>query len=71
MKNADDVCIKIEEMQQISKTREEERLTYDHYRVKVGEMEKDGGLARSASQADQEKYARNQTKFDTCKAKFD
>ena len=62
---------KIKEVQDTQKKREEERVYFDHYRNKLTKMEKPGGESTSSDPEKHEKYIRNQSKFQTTKAKFD
>lgn len=61
----------ITNLQEIVEQRENERVYYDHYRTKLTKMEKSGGESTSVDPEAQEKYARNQSKFDQTKSKFE
>ena len=71
IKVSSSVLEKIREVQETASKREDERVYYDHYRNKLNKMEKPGGEANSSDPEKHEKYIRNQSKFQTTKAKFD
>ena len=58
------VLDRIKELRELEKQREDDRVTFDHYRTKMDKMQKSGGEANSTKPSDQEKYARNISKFD-------
>ena len=70
-KVADNLLGHIKNLQALVEKRENERVYYDHYRNKLSEMEKKGKEGSSVSPEMQQKYARNQTKFDDTKSKFE
>ena len=71
LKVSQNVVGHIKNLQETVQKREEERVFYDHYRAKLTKMEKAGGESTSADPEAQQKYARNQSKFDQTKSKFE
>ena len=67
-KVANIVVDKIKDFLLTLEKRNEERVYFDHYRTKLNKMDKERG---SADIDEQEKYARNQSKFDSTKLKFE
>jgi hypothetical protein len=57
------VLEKIKTLNEKVKEREDVRVKYDHYRIKVSKMQKEG-RAESNDMSKQEKFSRNQCKFD-------
>jgi hypothetical protein len=55
-------------MKQTEKEREEARVLYDHYRLKMSKLEKTHMNSSDSKKLD--KYQRNVKKFDQAKAKF-
>jgi len=70
-RNTNTIIEKISKFLKLIETREEQRVQYDYYRNKLNEMERPGKEAHSRKAEDQEKYSRNQTKFDKAKETFD
>ena len=65
-KVSDHVLSKIKALNEHLAKREDHRVQYDHYRDKLRKMDKDG-LATATDDDKQERYARNQCKFDQAK----
>lgn len=71
VKVAENLIGHIKNLQELIQQRENERIYYDHYRVKLANMEKEGKGSSSTDPDLQSKYARNQSKFDQAKSKFE
>lgn len=65
------VLDKIKDLQEHQKQREDERVYYDHYRTKLEKMQRPGGEAHSQDMEEMQTYARNQSKFENQKQKFE
>ena len=62
-KVSDHVLGKIKTLNELLQKREDQRVQYDHYRDKIKKMDKDG-LSTATDDDKQERFARNQCKFD-------
>jgi hypothetical protein len=65
------VLEKIKDLLEHQKQREDERVYYDHYRTKLEKMQRPGGEAHSQDMEEMQTYARNQSKFENQKQKFE
>ena len=71
IKVANIVLDKIKDLSEHQKQREDERVYYDHYRTKLEKMQRPGGEAHSQDMEEMQTYARNQSKFENQKQKFE